>query len=278
METKQIIKPIDINKIAGEIERQGNLEMYWDYNDKLTDEQVLKILTEEEGLSEVENEIYEGNYDYISEQVDNSIKGYFSENNLDFEEFQETEDYQELCTNLRCEYKFNINGLLKNSETRIRLELSTNEDFINLDDKNSDTIRYFKERFKGHFKVKDLKEEINEMIGSNYARITFYFKISGLDILDLRKQILDGRIKLKKGLSFGLFNSYSGCGGMLEIPLLKKITLNIKDWRVKDERDKVMKKLKGDSDYYNIEFVCDSKSYGIDETYGLVGEAWKEWR
>ena len=100
---KQIQKPIDINKIADEIEKQKDLTFYWDYNDKLTDEQIIKIIIEEEGLDEVENEIYDNNMDYIFENVEESIKEYSEENNLNLTE----EEQEEL--RYECESRFDFN-------------------------------------------------------------------------------------------------------------------------------------------------------------------------
>lgn len=272
---KQSIK-IPIGQIAEEIEGTNNLTMFWDYQDCLTEEQALKIITEQEGLNEVENEIYDFNLEYIYGQVNNAINEYENDNNIILED----EDRQELARELQGRFNFNMEGLIKNSGINVRLELLSNEDMINLDDyKTSETLKEFKRVFKGKVKVKDLKEEINEMIGSNYALITFFFKVRGLKILEMREQVIKGHLTLKKGLRFGLFNSYSGCGAMLDIPLLKNITLNLNDWRNKNNQEAVIKGLKGEGkSYYELGIKADNLSkYGIQETYGLVGEAWKEW-
>jgi len=51
-----------------------NIQFFWDYNDELSEEQVLKIITEEEGLNDVESQIYDNNIDYISELENNKLK------------------------------------------------------------------------------------------------------------------------------------------------------------------------------------------------------------
>jgi len=267
---------INITKIAEEIEKEKSLEIYWDYRDRLSDEQIIKIIKEDDGLNEIENELYDFNLDYICDEIRGYIIEYTEENNINLTD----EEDEELKYELEGRYNFNINDILKNSSCNIRLELLSNEDMINLDDcKNSETIKYFKNRFKGKYKVKDLKEEILDMCGSEYALITFFFKVSGENILRLRKDYLSGKITLRKGLNFGLFNSYSGCGSMLEIPLLKNIILNVKDWRVKDIKGEIINKFNGeDSEYYSVGLYSDElKSYGIQQTYGLVGECWKEY-
>lgn len=255
-------------EIANRLEKSNDLIIYWDYNDKLSEEQIIKIITEEEGLNEVENELYEYNIDYVAEIISDRIK----ELNLDLTE-EEQEDLR-----LECEsgFNFNIEGLIKNSQINLRLELLTNEDMIYYENwKHTDTIKFFKERFKGHYKVKDLEKEFNELT-NDYALICFYFRVKGLDILDLREQILKGYISLRKGLEFGLFNSYIGGGSVLEIPLLKEITLNLKDWRFKNINEEVLNAIENkDKGYYKAVIKADNISkYGIQETYGL--SSWQE--
>lgn len=267
---QQIIKPIEINKIADELEKSGNLEMYWDYRDSLTEEQLIKIITDEDYLWEVENELQDYNSSYIYETINSLIDNYETDKNITLNE-EERED-------LKCEcesrFDYNINQLIKQSNINIRVELLSNEDMIYYQDwKKTDTIKYFKERFKGCFKVKDLEKEFNEL-PNDYALITFYFNVKGLDILTLRGQVLNGKITLRKGLEFGLFNSWVGGGSVLEIPLLKEITLNLDDWRMKDNKEKVIKVLKEGikESYYRASIKADNISkYSISEVYGLGG-------
>ncbi len=262
-----------ITKIADELESEGSLEMYWDYNDSLSEEQVLKVIIEEDGLNEVENELYESNIEYISERVTDSIKQYCKEHDIELDE----EDADEL--RLECEGRFdsNMKGLLNNSQANIRVALLSNEDMIPTEDtKHSETVEHFRKRFRNKFKMGDLKKEVLNCT-SNYALITFYFRISGEDILKLREEILKGFIILRKGLFFGLFNSYEGSGSTLEMELLHSITLNLKDWRVKDVKEEVIQRLLGNnSKYYGVSVKGDSISkYGIQQTYGL--SRWQEW-
>ncbi len=267
---------MNITKIADKIEKGYNLMMYWDYNDKLTDEQVIKIIKEEDGLNDIENELYDYNFDYISEMITDRIKEYLDENHLILNE-EEQDSLRLECEN---RFDFNIKGLLKNSETKIRITLLSNEDLIYYKDwEYTDTIKEFKKRFKGCFKVKDLKAEFDNLM-NDYALITFFFKVKGEDILRLREQIQKGEITLRKGLDFGLFNSWIGGGSVLEIPLLKNITLNLKDWRFKNKKEEIIENLKKHTDYgyYSVEIVADElSSYGIQQVYMLSGEGWKEY-
>lgn len=266
----------DINQIVGDLEKSYNLNMYWDYNDSLTEEQIIKIIKEEEGLNEVENELYEFNYGYIDETIDNSINEYLKDKNLTLTE----EEREELKDECKERFNFDIEQLIRQSNIHIRIELLSNEDMIYYADwKHSDTIKDFKKRFKGHFKVKDLETEFNNL-PNDYALITFFFNVRGLDILKLREQVLKGYITLKKGLEFGLFNSWIGGGSVLEIPLLKDITINLNDWRIKNDKEEVIKLLKeGQKEsYYKASIKADNISkYGIQQTYGLTSEGWREW-
>lgn len=257
------IKPIDIQKIADDLEVKGELQMYWDYRDTLSEEQIIKILTEEEGLINVEMDIWENNSDFVGERV----------RNLDLKELGLTEEQEEELIQ-ECESRFNLNidGLIKNSQINIRVELLSNEDMICFVDnqyKGSETIKEFKRVFRSKYKKEDLNKEINN--AGDYALFCFYFRVRGLDILKLREQILKGFITLRKGLQFGFFNSWVGSGSVLEIELLKEIKLNLKDWRIKNNKEAIIKGLKeGTKSYYGVSIKSDNlNKYGLQTTYGL---------
>lgn len=255
---------VNIIKIAEELENSHQLEAYWDYRDKLSEEQALKLIVDKEGLDELTEELETGNLDYI----DQTIKGVIKD--LKVELTEEEED--ELIDECRSRFNLNINGLIKNSQINIRLELHTNEDMINFtnEGKGSEGLRDFKRVFKGKYEKQKLKEEIDN--APEFALFTFYFKIKGENILNLREQILNGYITLKKGSNFGLFNSWIGGGSLLDISLTKKINLNLKDWRVRSKKEEVLNGLSENKNgYYNIQIKADNISkYGIQETYGLV--------
>ena len=267
---------INILKIADEIEKEGSLEMYWNYDDKLTDEQAIKIITEEEGLMDIENEVYEYNTDYLFEMITERINDYLEEKDLNLTE-EEKDDLRFECES---RFDYNINGLLNNSEINIRVTLQSNEDMICFVDdvyKESETIKEFKRVFRRKYKKEDLDNEINEMVNDN-GLFTFYFKVSGKDILELREQVLNGYIELRKGLPFGFFNSFIGGGSVLEMELLSNIKLNLKDWRFKNTKEEIIANLKDKTDYgyYPISIQADEISkYGIQETYGL--SSWEEY-
>jgi len=274
---KQIQKPIDINKIADEIEKQKDLTFYWDYNDKLTDEQIIKIIIEEEGLDEVENEIYDNNMDYIFENVEESIKEYSEENNLNLTE----EEQEELRYECESRFDFNFKGLLKNSSSNIRVTLENNYDIISFENyrqgdflkniKKDYVVKEFLRVFKKKYDKKELEEELNNVF--DYGNFTFYFNISGENILNLREQVLKGFIELKKGCYFGLFDSGNGGGSLMDMKLKENIKLYLKDWRLKNKKDEILNKLNekySGIGYWEVNIQADEIiHYGIEEVYGL---------
>ena len=258
-----------MEKILNRILKENKyaLEMYWDYRDELDEESIYKIVTEREGLVEVENELWEFNKDYISKEIEILIDG-----NLN-EEDQEDEDLRDyLFYELYVRFNMNIEGLLKNSSARFRVEMQTNEDFGLIPEMIKGKGEYYnliKDKFKGYLSIKDIKTELNEFIGSDYGRLTFFSKVSGGNILRLMEDYLRGELTINKDINGGFFNSCSGCGGMLELKVKKPITLKVNDWTEK-QTDKLKK-------YYELNLILDSVSYGIQETYYLTSECWKEY-
>jgi len=263
-------KQHDISKIANEIQKDGGLKFYWDYNDNLSDEHIIKIIKEEEGLNGVENELYENNIFYMDEVINEQIKQKLEKDRINLSD-EEKDELRLECEGL---FDLNINDIIKNSKINLRVELTSNEDMIYFGDlKNSETIKYFKKVFSRKYKKEDYEKEINNLMGTEYGLITFYFRATGQDILNLREQIQNGKIELRKGLHFGFFNSWVGGGSILEIELLKNIILNLKDWRIKTLKDEVLKELEVGQEkrsYYEVSIKADNLSkYGIQETYGL---------
>jgi len=253
-EQKQILKRI--------LKDVGGIGFYWNYDDSLSEEQIFKILTEEDGLSDVENSIFIDNLDYISEEINNILK-----ENLTEEEKTDDDLREFLRMELEGNYNLNFKDLLKNSSIRLRIELNTNEEYMYMPEyKKTEYYKLIKKVFKGCFKVEDLNKEIDSFIGSDYGLLTFFFEVSGERIIILREEINHNVITLKNE-DCGFFNSWMGCGGYLDLKLLKEITLKINNWT----EDKNKKK------YYNIKIVPDSSKYGIQETYGLTSECWKEY-
>lgn len=248
-------------------ENKYNLETYWDYNDKLDGEQILKILKEKEGLFEVEGDIYMDNLDYIGEEINKIIEEGLSEKEETDEELKEF-----LRENLGDEWSLNIKGLIKNSSVRLRLEFNTNCDFMVVDEAlrgEGEYIKDVKRVFKGVFTAEEIRTELKEVVGSEYAKLILFFEVSGENILKLREEIQKGEISIRKGINGGFFNSFVGCGGMLEMKTREKMNLNVENWTREDKKE-------GEK-YYNVAILGDNlDNYGVNKTYGLTGECWEE--
>jgi len=247
-----------INRVLKSV---GEIGFYWDYNDELSEEQILKIF-DEDGLADVENDIYDNSMEYMDEEIYKIMDNELNEKEQTDEELKES-----LREKLQENYNLNIKDLLKNSSVRLRCELETNEEFMVMDDyKKTEYYKLIKKVFKDVFKVKDLNEEINSFCGSGYSKLVFFFKVSGENILKLRDELQSNKITFNK-VGCGFFNNWMGCGGMLDLEMLKPITLNINNWTNNKDNDK----------YYNISVKLDKQKYGINEVYGLVGDCWREY-
>ena len=236
-------------------------EIYWDYRDSLSEKQIYKIITEEDGLNEVENEIYLNNIEYLNDEINN-----FLNDNLSEEELLDDGLREYLNEEIEARYNTNIDGLISNSGARMRIMIQTNEEYLFIPNyKNTEYYKFLKERFNGYFNVKDLKDEIESFIGSDYGKLVFFFNVSGNSILKLREEYLSGKITINKDINAGFINDDTGCGGTLDLKLKKPITLNLKDWTEKGES------------YYSVDLSLDSYKYGVQETYNLTNECWRDY-
>lgn len=235
---------------------------YWNYDDCLGEEQIMRVLLEEDGLSDVEMEIRENNSFYIDEQISEIII-----NELNEKELSDSDLVDLVREELQNRFDINLKDLIKNSRIRLRAELNTNEDFGYIPEMREEKGDYYKsirKVFKNSISKDDLNTEINNFIGSDYGKLVFFFEVRGENILKLREQLQKGYIIIPKNVGCGLFNSWSGCGSDLEINLIEDVKLKLDNW------------VKNKKPYYNVSVMRDSNRYGIQETYGLVGTAWRE--
>ena len=76
-------------------------EVYWDYRDELSDKDIAKIIEDEDGLSAVEDEIWEMNIDYICELERQCIKNVAEEFDFD-EDILEDDEFVDFCRDFIC--------------------------------------------------------------------------------------------------------------------------------------------------------------------------------
>lgn len=129
-----------IEKIKEKLCKMDPPQVYWDYRDQLSEEQAAKILSSPDGLNDVENEIWERNFDYSYDmEIEHLVDalGWFKAE-LEEELGEEDIDLKELAKELRDEFldylsvDINIKGLLSNTPSvNCRVELYSNYDCIN---------------------------------------------------------------------------------------------------------------------------------------------------
>lgn len=131
-----------IKQIKERLKTLPNPEIYWDYRDHLSEEQIGKILNDPEGLNEVENEIWDMNLDYSYDMEIDHLKEaleYFKSELSEELQIEEDEiNFKELAQELREEFldylgvDTNIKGLIGNTPNPgCRVELYSNYDCIN---------------------------------------------------------------------------------------------------------------------------------------------------
>jgi hypothetical protein len=193
---------------------------------------------------------------------------------LSEEELEEEDLIESLRENL--EVDLNFDGLLKNSSVNIRVELKSDNSYIETSNfRESKEFKEFKRTFKGDIDLKELDAEINNLC-CDYSEFVFYFRVNGRDLINFVEQVKKGSLVLRNGIKFGLHNSFIGSGSLLEGSLKKDIILNLEDWR-KPSKEILLEKLNDiKSDYY-VSVLNDNNGYGIQECCGLTSEGWVKW-
>jgi len=87
-------------------------EVYWDYRDELSDKDIAKIIEDEDGLSALEDEIWEMNIDHIADLERQCIKNVAEEFDFD-EDILDDDEFVDFC-NDNISVDLNISDLLDN--------------------------------------------------------------------------------------------------------------------------------------------------------------------
>jgi len=234
--------------------RQSDLSYYWDYNDRLSEEQVLKYIKGElEDIDIIET-------DYEMKIIEDILQ-----EELTAEEKTDNELQYYLCDEMRILFDMNFQGLLNNSRIRLRIELKSNEDMITISQyKYSECYKELKKLLKGNIKLKELKNELLNMMGSEYGEFVFFWEVRGSEIETLRNEYEKGYITIPKNCGCGIFNFWVGAGSLIDLRTRAEIKLNLKDWSNSDKK------------YFSVAVKGDKLSkYGIQETYNLTYECWR---
>jgi len=275
-------------------------EMYWDRNSDLSNEQVEKIISSEDGIHEVSNELYDMNIDYIFDQEEEAIKeliGRFKLADTDDENYDEDELVKELKDEFQ-EYihvDMNIEQLIRNTH---RPKITLNTDY-SLDENEFNRIEYsnvemildlfninpktfgellrsghgFTESGKAGYANKDIssfpdmperngKEKVKpadlveDIANTNYSggQLVFLMHLDLNGFIKNRKEIMENGFILKSGTS-GHFHNYANGSGGVGFDTISDIIFKKSEIHYKFQED-------------------ESISYGVQNTYGLVGDAW----
>lgn len=244
-------------KIVNYLKKKGNPEIYWDYRDQLSLEQVDKIINGKQ--DEVYEDIWERNIDYIYDLETEAV------NELK-EEFPELEEYDNSL--IREEFidyigvSMDIKGLIRNTRAvRVRVEVFSNYEGFGWTDRNSGEldkhpyIRQVKKLLKGKYTEKSWQQEIANVC-SSCCRLIFYFQTDVANLIDLDiDEKKWKKITIPKEAWAGFYDSWNGSGSVLEIELTEDITLP---------------RNHGKTEYDVVKILLDeTNKYSVEETYGL---------
>jgi len=232
------------------------ITMYWDYRDKLSLEQIDKLM--KDGFFDLQDELYELNSDYIYDLECKLLQ----EMQEEFPELAEIE-----LSDLREEFMdyvsvdLNLKSMIKNTpDVRVRVVINTNYDGVgyqyrgNGDFKGHGYISDIKKLLRGKYDKQSFQQELDNIM-SSCNQFIFYFK-TDVESLNGIKEKFKNKITIPKEAWAGFYDSFNGSGSVLEVKLLKDITL---------------KKQYGKTKYDTIDIVLDecNKDYSVEKTYGL---------
>ena len=237
--------------------KNNTVTVYWDYRDKLSLEQVEKLMTSKEEYYNMQDEIWENSLDYICDLENELLKNMQNE----FSELQEFE-----ISALRDEFfnyissDMNIEQLIRNTPSvRIRVVIHSNYEGIGWQDRDygiiykHDYIKALKRIFKNKIDWKSFNQELNN-ICSSVNQFIFYMKCDIESLIGIKEKFKKS-ITIPKNAWAGFFDSWNGSGSVLEVKLLEDITL---------------KKQYGKTEYDSIDIVLDENNkYSVKEVYGL---------
>ena len=155
-------------------------EIYWDQNDELSEKDISKILESEEGLNEVENEIWENNLGYICDLENETIKEVISHFDLEEEmdEGENEEEFRDFCRDY-ISVDMNVNDLLNRTGDLVffyETDVSTSG-YGQSEKEYKEELKSIKKVLKIKMKDKTHDEKIMQMIyqASYGGQLVVYF-------------------------------------------------------------------------------------------------------
>ena len=259
----------------------------FDYGDAVSKSDIKKIFESDidDGVSNYENKLFECNLDYMTDYESTYVENIMERFNLDTELAEEVAD---LCREAGMETQLDIDGLFKNTNVRLRLDLLSNYDCIN-SHYYENSYRYEESYFGDILKLlkvnpqafkKYVKENDCFSMEGIYPRINGLDKLTAVNFKDLVSEIENSCspanlftfvvdtnlydaiellresknkkvVTIKAGTKCGLFSSMYGGGSTLDLTLEKDLTTPLQ-WET----------------YDSLLFVVDgTDGYSIEETY-----------
>jgi hypothetical protein len=231
--------------------------VYWDYNDKLSLEQVDKLMKSQDDYYELENEIYENNIDYICDLEHELLKN-MQDEFPELKEFEISELSDEFLDYISVD--FNIKQLIRNTpDVRIRVVIHSNYEGVNYanrgqgDFKHSEYIREIRKLLKGKIDEKSFQQELDNIM-SCVNQFIFYFKTDVQSLIGINEKFKKS-ITIPKEAWGGFYDNWNGSGSILEVKFLEDI---------------ILKKQYGKTKYDVVNIILDeAHKYSVEETYGL---------
>ena len=197
------------------------IKINWDYDNKLSKKQILTILDSDEGLLNIENELYDMNIDYIFDLEYELCKNAIEEFELNIEPDELREEFMDYIHS-----DINSRGLLNNTpDLTILAKVHSNYDCAISTQQIEDTEEYLGSVYRRVKKAVTKKEYLTEFYNSYTASIfCFVFKMPIEEYLEL-KNSFNKSITLPENTQYGFVSSFNGSGSTFEARTIKPITL-----------------------------------------------------
>jgi len=238
------------------------IKIYWDYRDKLGVGEV-KMIMKEDGLLDLEETLFELNMGYLAELEEDAV-------NDMIEDLEIPEELEEEARELFAEYKMldlNTKQLLENTNVVVRIEINSNYEGISYME-NPEESEYLKEILPLISHAIDKEELEREIINNsgNVSVFTAVFSTSADNLVGLDKLIKEGKnIIIPHNAIFGLFDSFTGSGSIMEMNLKENLKLPIQ-WG-QTEYDKITIEI-DDDDKYGFQSVFGSY-VNVEADFGI---------
>lgn len=196
------------------------IKIEWNFDEKLSEKQILSVLDSDEGLLDIENDLYEMNIVYIYNLEYELCKSVIEEFELDIEPDELREEFIDYIHS-----DINIEGLLNNTpDLTILAKVHSNYDCTT----SMQTLKdedYLGSVYKRVKKAVTEQEYLNEFYNSYTASIfCFAWKMPIEEYLEL-KNSFNKSIIIPENTQYGFFSSFNGSGSTFEARTIKPITL-----------------------------------------------------